>query len=619
MIHCIEILKGSSITKVIVFLFLFILCHLQLLGQENYVIKKIHFQGNTQFTKAELLDKIATTETNFINKYILKKEPTLYNAEYAMLDVEQLKVLYQSQGFMNAIISFDSIHQNDKKKIVELFYNITENKPYRIKNIDYNYNNIEIKLESDSLLKSVRNFLLIRKNGRFVDNKLMYDVDRITTTLQNKGYVYAKTNYKLKLNTDSNWVNITFDIESGQKCQLGAISIEGNTFVKTKFIESIQTLREGDPYNNKKIERVRKNLYNLDLFRIVSIIPERNNDTKLNPIPIRIFLQEMPRWSAKFSGGWGNEDKLRVAGDFTWRSIFGNSRRLNLVVKHSDINPYYASLMWIEPHFFVNDLSFVINPYFKKNVEPGYTSQAHGIDFPINYKINNSISTSFSYYLERIKQDVDSTDIEITNPENNKFQYNKSGLLLKTTFNYASPSVSPTTGWTLNVGAKINGYLLGSDFNYTRWWGDLRFYQKWGKFSFAERCMIGTAQSSDSAEYIPVEDRFYSGGINSNRGWGRWQIGPKRANGTPLGGKSILESNFEVRHPLFWKVELAAFMDASNVWYNDAIYRFKDLNVAIGGGLRVNTPIGPLRFDIGCPVWNEKRKIQFNISVGQAF
>jgi outer membrane protein insertion porin family len=131
--------------------------------------------------------------------------------------------------------------------------------------------------------------------------------------------------------------------------------------------------------------------------------------------------------------------------------------------------------------------------------------------------------------------------------------------------------------------------------------------------------MLGGIYSSDASQYIPVEDRFYSGGGNSNRGWSRSMLGPRRADGKPLGGMSILEMNFEIRHHLFWKVELAAFMDAGNVWTSSYHYRFDDLAYASGGGIRVETPIGPIRLDLGVPLWNEKKGIQFFISVGQAF
>jgi outer membrane protein insertion porin family len=70
---------------------------------------------------------------------------------------------------------------------------------------------------------------------------------------------------------------------------------------------------------------------------------------------------------------------------------------------------------------------------------------------------------------------------------------------------------------------------------------------------------------------------------------------------------------------LFWKLSLVGFIDAGNVWTESYNYNFNELAYAAGGGLRFETPIGPVRLDVGFPLWNEKRSPQFFLSVGQAF
>ena len=64
---------------------------------------------------------------------------------------------------------------------------------------------------------------------------------------------------------------------------------------------------------------------------------------------------------------------------------------------------------------------------------------------------------------------------------------------------------------------------------------------------------------------------------------------------------------------------VGAFVEGGNVWEKAFNYKINDLAYAAGGGLRVDTPIGPVRFDVGFPLWNEKKSPQFFISVGQAF
>ncbi len=161
--------------------------------------------------------------------------------------------------------------------------------------------------------------------------------------------------------------------------------------------------------------------------------------------------------------------------------------------------------------------------------------------------------------------------------------------------------------------------FLEEIFSYTRLWGTYRTYRQIGDFTLAFKLMAGGIKSSDSSKFIPVEDRFYSGGSNSVRGWNRAELGPKRESGTPLGGSSILESSFEVRFPLFWRLSAVAFVDAGNTWREEYTYRLNELAYAVGPGLRIETPIGPIRFDVGFPVRNDKKTPQFFISVGQAF
>lgn len=238
---------------------------------------------------------------------------------------------------------------------------------------------------------------------------------------------------------------------------------------------------------------------------------------------------------------------------------------------------------------------------------------------PLTYQFNSWLNSSLNYYLEDVQQSIEQGDPEFNDMESDKFPYNKSGILFSTIFNNSAPQFSPGKGINLSAGLKVNGYLFGGDFSYTRLWGDFRTYHRIGDFVLAARIMAGGISSADSSGFIPVEDRFYSGGSNSVRGWNRSELGPKRESGSPLGGKSILEGNLELRYKLFWRLSGVVFLDAGNVWQPSFDYHLNKLAYAAGGGLRLETPIGPVRLDLGYPVWNEKKSPQFFISVGQAF
>jgi len=118
---------------------------------------------------------------------------------------------------------------------------------------------------------------------------------------------------------------------------------------------------------------------------------------------------------------------------------------------------------------------------------------------------------------------------------------------------------------------------------------------------------------------------FFSGGSGSNRGYASRDIGPhgvvnfynpgQATMGTgscsdpttshgstcnlPLGGFTLWESTLELRYPLLGPLSGNLFADASDVSPYEVDFRFKRPHLSVGVGLRYETPIGPVRFDLG--------------------
>ena len=127
---------------------------------------------------------------------------------------------------------------------------------------------------------------------------------------------------------------------------------------------------------------------------------------------------------------------------------------------------------------------------------------------------------------------------------------------------------------------------------------------------------------------VPFFKRYFLGGSTSVRGWGRYELSPLTETGQPIGGLSVVERPARcgpVRH----KLSAVAFVDAGSVgrtpWHLDP----GGFRVAVGPGIRYDTPIGPVRFDVGYqlnPIPGllvdgkpEDRPWRAHISIGQAF
>lgn len=164
---------------------------------------------------------------------------------------------------------------------------------------------------------------------------------------------------------------------------------------------------------------------------------------------------------------------------------------------------------------------------------------------------------------------------------------------------------------------------------------------------------LGVAYPYGNSNILPFEKRYFSGGANSLRGWSVRGLGPGSYSGSDgridfinQTGDIKLDLNMEYRAFLFWKVYMAAFVDAGNIWtirnYDaqpggqfrfDSFY--KQLAADYGVGIRFNFGYFILRFDCAMkavnpayntskehfPIFSPKmsRDFKFHFAVGLPF
>ena len=122
---------------------------------------------------------------------------------------------------------------------------------------------------------------------------------------------------------------------------------------------------------------------------------------------------------------------------------------------------------------------------------------------------------------------------------------------------------------------------------------------------------------------------YFLGGATSVRGWGRYEISPLGSSGLPIGGNAMIGFSSEGRLAFGAKAGGVAFLDAGQVWADAGAVRLGDLRYAAGVGFRYQTPVGPLRLDLGyqlTPIPGllvngtaQLRPWRLHFSIGQAF
>lgn len=195
-------------------------------------------------------------------------------------------------------------------------------------------------------------------------------------------------------------------------------------------------------------------------------------------------------------------------------------------------------------------------------------------------------------------------------------------------------ALDPTSGGHVGVTLLHSSRLLGSDplYEFNRGEIEVARYLSFGRRGvFAWRFHAGALLPAriqllgQSVRFVPPEQRFYAGGPNSVRGYRANELGPRvyvitdssQANYDSLpngdrvyrnirtaatGGNSILLANVELRvpAPIFPdRLRLGVFVDVGQVYERQTeLFSFRAVRVTPGAGVRITTPLGPVRVDV---------------------
>jgi outer membrane translocation and assembly module TamA len=149
-------------------------------------------------------------------------------------------------------------------------------------------------------------------------------------------------------------------------------------------------------------------------------------------------------------------------------------------------------------------------------------------------------------------------------------------------------------------------------------------------FAGSARLGMATAFARDQAGVqLPASERFFAGGDTTVRGFALDRLGTPEvidADGFPIGGNGVVILNAELRLRLMRSVGVVGFLDAGNVFKQATDLDLGRLRTAAGFGVRFQSPIGPIRVDLGfkinrqeIPPGHLEDMNAWHISLGQAF
>jgi outer membrane protein assembly factor BamA len=303
--------------------------------------------------------------------------------------------------------------------------------------------------------------------------------------------------------------------------------------------------------------------------------------------------------------------------------------------RFSDTLNYLASLTFTQPAFLARRNALSITAFAERRSEfkaferislglAASLSFGVGRDLPVTltYRLangrTNAGAATLCVYFDRCEQSA----VAVLS-ESRRLATLSAALLATRT---DSP-IEPAHGHVYAFEAAHASASIGSELVFNKLLGEVTWYRTMARRWVAALRLRGgvvwpgRAVLADSAiRFVPPEERFYAGGPASVRGFGRNEMGPvvyvaERADTSattgdvsyvglrisPLGSNAVALANFELRLPSpLWpsRLRMAAFVDAGELWEQTTGSLVPSgLKVTPGFGLRVATPLGPMRLD----------------------
>jgi outer membrane protein insertion porin family/translocation and assembly module TamA len=378
----------------------------------------------------------------------------------------------------------------------------------------------------------------------------------------------------------------------------------------------------------------------MELFQFANIEPE-NQEAQPPEVPTKITVAEGNHQRVNFGLGYGSEEKGRVDAEYHHLNFLGGARSAGVHVRYSSLDRG-VRLDFTQPYFFQPHLSLGAEGQQWYTYTPAYNSVVSGGKATLTHKTSERTSFALSMTSEydrstlsdRARNDLTLTTALIAlgldrNTQQQAGTLNAIGIDAQ--HSTADNLLNAHRGYQIAGHVEEAGKGVGGTFSYYAASVDGRYYLplNHNQLVLASRLQLGAlAPPGNDQTRVPFSKRYFLGGATSVRGWGQYELGPL-SGGVPIGGDSMLAFSEEIRAMLHGNLGGVLFLDGGNVWEDRWHFNLSDLRYAIGPGLRYQTPVGPIRFDLGYqlnPIPGllvngvpQTRRWRIHFSIGQAF
>jgi outer membrane protein assembly factor BamA len=631
-------------------------------ADRGLVVRQLSFRGNEGISDEMLRASIATSRSSFFARspfvrWIGLGEKRYLNETELRRDVLRVTALYRQSGFIDATVD-TVVRRTDTDAYIEM--TIDEGEPIRV--AAFEVTGAEHLMDVRGLVRALPlrvgdpfNRLLMLASVDTVRLRLADIGFPFATVFRNFDTDRQQRTASISLEVDPG-PRVTV----GEITVSGTDQVDEAVVRRTVSLETGSSFRQRDVYHSQ-LDLYRTQLFDyVNLSLADEPIQGAERQTVGVQVHVAEGPRSRVRVGAGYAtidcfralGSWTRHDFLGGGRVFEIRTRlsrigagsptawgFENS----VCPRLADEDPnrlklnYNLSASFRQPYLFTRRASGSVELFAERYSEfQAYLREAVGGDAGVTVRATRSLPVTLGYSLSYGSTLADPaifcTYLNVCNVEDTEVFTEplvRATLSLSAVLERRNSMLNPSQGSLLAAELRWASPAIGSDtlVQFTKGTVEYAHYVKMARRAVLSlRIKFGTILPAElrfegqELKYVPTEERFYAGGANTVRGYGQNELGPivrvidtvivdeEHPEGRALvrtsatGGSDLIIANAELRFPipqLSDDFTGAVFVDAGRVFARgNESQVVTGLRITPGVGLRIASPLGPIRFDV---------------------
>jgi outer membrane protein assembly complex protein YaeT len=509
----------------------------------------------------------------------------------------------------------------------------------------------------------------LRPGAEFFATQLVIDRDAVQARFANLGFLHATVESEAGLAADGRSANIVFRVREGPQIFVEHVLVVGNRRTRPETIERELQIKAGDAMGQDAVIETQRRMTALGLFRRTRISQLSHGDE--NRRDLLITVEEAPPTTVGYGGGFevgpqiqetdGVADETlefwpRAFFEITRRNLFGKNRSVNLFTRISlrpqdesssrGFSEYRVLGTFREPRVFNTAADAFLTAVVEQQHRSSFNFFRRGFNAEMVRRFTPAFSLIGSYQINETELFDEQINIADQPLIDRLFpQVLLSSFAVAGIHDTRNDQLNPSGGHYLSANGQLAARAIGSEVGLLKSYftaQGFRALPATNRLVFAGSARLGLATAfarvpdptADEPELragvqLPASERFFAGGDTTVRGFALDRLGTPEvidADGFPVGGNGVVILNAELRLRVMRSVGVVGFLDSGNVFKQATDIDLGRLRGAAGFGLRFQSPVGPIRVDLGfklnrqeIPPGRLEDLNAWHISLGQAF